>query len=131
MIIHSITLQNFGIYAGAHTFDLAPRSDGRAAPFAVAPNLLRAVRQHDRELGRLEAELERLPAEEKRLTYHIERLTAGARRVAGQMAAISTDEGRIKLAARNKLLLDTYQQRLIRQKLAQLAAQRCRDGRCP
>jgi hypothetical protein len=29
MIIHSITLQNFGIYAGAHTFDLAPRSNGR------------------------------------------------------------------------------------------------------
>lgn len=81
------------------------------------------LRQHDRELGRLEAEQERLTAEEKRLAFHVERTAAGARRVAEQMAAINTDEGRIKLAARTKLLLDAYQQRLIGQKLAQLAAQ--------
>lgn len=81
------------------------------------------LRQHDRELGRLEAELDRLTAEEKRLTYHLERTAASARRVAEQMAAINTDEARIKLAARTKLLLDAYQQRLIGQKLAQLAAQ--------
>jgi DNA sulfur modification protein DndD len=81
------------------------------------------LRQLDRELGRLEAEQDRLTAEEKRLTYHLERTAASARRVAEQMAAINTDEGRIKLAARTKLLLDAYQQRLIGQKLAQLAAQ--------
>ena len=39
------------------------------------------------------------------------------------MAAINTDEARIKLAARTKLLLDGYQQRLIAQKLAHFAAQ--------
>lgn len=81
------------------------------------------LRQYDRELGRLEAELDRLTAEEKRLSYHIERVASSSRRVTEQMVAINTDEGRIKLAARTKLLLDTYQQRLVEQKLAQLAAQ--------
>ncbi len=81
------------------------------------------LRQHDRDLGRLEAELDRLTAEEKRLTFHIERIAGSNRRVTEQMAAINTDEGRIKIAARTKLLLDSYQQRLIGQKLTQLAAQ--------
>lgn len=81
------------------------------------------LRQHDRELGRIEAEIDRLTDDEKRLTFHIERLTSSRRRVSEQMAAIDTDEERIKLAARTKLLLDGYQQRLIAHKLAQLAAQ--------
>lgn len=80
------------------------------------------LRQHDRELGRLEAELDRLTAEDRRLTYHIDRVISSNRRVAEQMAVINTDEGRIKLAARTKLMLDNYQRRLIRQKLDQLAA---------
>lgn len=29
MILHRITLQNFGIYAGEHRFDLKPKGDGR------------------------------------------------------------------------------------------------------
>jgi septal ring factor EnvC (AmiA/AmiB activator) len=79
----------------------------------VLQPLQNELRQHDREQGRLEAELDRLTAEEKRLTYHIERVASSNRRVTEQMAAINTDEGRIKLAARTKLLLDAYQQRLI------------------
>jgi DNA sulfur modification protein DndD len=89
----------------------------------VLQPLQNELRQHDREQGRLEAELDRLTAEEKRLTYHIERVASSNRRVTEQMAAINTDEGRIKLAARTKLLLDAYQQRLIDQKLSRLAAQ--------
>lgn len=81
------------------------------------------LRQHDRELGRIEAEVDRLVDTEKRLAYHIERTAASRRRVSEQMAAIDTDEARIKLAARTKLLLDGYQQRLITQKLTQFAAQ--------
>jgi DNA sulfur modification protein DndD len=81
------------------------------------------LRQHDRDLGRIEAEIDRLTDDEKRLTFHIERLTSSRRRVSEQMAAIDTDEERIKLAARTKLLLDGYQQRLIAHKLAQLATQ--------
>jgi DNA sulfur modification protein DndD len=81
------------------------------------------LRQQDRELGRLEAELDRLTAEDKQLAHHIERVTNSNRRVTEQMTAINTDEGRIRLAARAKLLLDDYQRRLIGQKLDQLAAQ--------
>lgn len=81
------------------------------------------LRQHDRELGRLEAEYDRLVAEEKRLTFHIERLAGSKRRVSEKIAGINTDEDRIKLAARTKLLLDAYQQQLIAQKLKQLAEQ--------
>jgi DNA sulfur modification protein DndD len=81
------------------------------------------LRQHDRELGRIEAELERLTAEEKSLAYRLERIMSRNRRITEQMAAINTDEGRIRLAARAKMLLDVYQQRLIDQKLAQFAAQ--------
>lgn len=81
------------------------------------------LRQHDRELGRLEAEMERLTAEEKRLTYHLEQLAGKRRRVGEQMANINTEEDRIKLAARTKGLLEQYQQQLIARKLAQLSAQ--------
>lgn len=81
------------------------------------------LRQHDRELGRLEAEMDRLVAEEKRLTFHIERLAGSNLRVSEKIAGINTDEDRIKLAARTKLLLDNYQQQLIAQKLSQLASQ--------
>lgn len=81
------------------------------------------LRQHDRELGRLEAEMERLTAEEKRLTYHLEQLAGKRRRVGEQMANINTEEDRIKLAARTKGLLEQYQQQLITRKLAQLSAQ--------
>lgn len=85
--------------------------------------LQEGLRQHDRELGRLEAELDRLTDEDKRLAYYIERTTNSIRRVAEQMTTINTNEGRIRLAARTKLLLETYQQRLIGRKLNQLAAQ--------
>lgn len=85
--------------------------------------LQKELRQQDRELGRLEADLDRLTAEEKRLTYQMERAAANGRRVAEQMAAINSDEGRIELAARTKLLLNSYQQQLIVQKLGQLADQ--------
>lgn len=81
------------------------------------------LRQLDRDLGRLEAELERLQAEEKRLTYQLERLASSKRKVREKMATIETDEGRIQLAARTQLLLDNYQQVLIRQKLHQLETQ--------
>lgn len=81
------------------------------------------LRQHDRELGRLEAEMERLTAEEKRLTHHLEQLAGKRRRVGEQMANINTEEDRIKLAARTKGLLEQYQQQLIARKLAQLSAQ--------
>lgn len=81
------------------------------------------LRQHEREVGRLEAEQERLTAEEARLTYHLERLQGSKRRVSEQIANINTDEHRIKLAARTKLLLGDYQKRLTARKLAQLAAQ--------
>ncbi|GAB4267382.1 MAG: DNA sulfur modification protein DndD [Candidatus Promineifilaceae bacterium] len=81
------------------------------------------LRQHEREVGRLEAEQERLAAEEARLTYHLERLQGSKRRVSEQIANINTDEHRIKLAARTKLLLGDYQKRLTERKLAQLAAQ--------
>lgn len=81
------------------------------------------LRQHDREQGRIEAELDRLVDAEKRLIYQIERVTSSRRRISEQMAAIDTDEARIKLAARTKLLLDSYRQRLIDQKLNQFAAQ--------
>lgn len=96
---------------------------GRVPVEQILQPLQDELRQHDRDLGRLEAELDRLTAEEKRLTYHIERTGASALQIATQMTAINTDEERIKLAARTKLLLDTYQRRLIDQKLEQLAAQ--------
>lgn len=76
-----------------------------------------------RDLGRLEAEHERLTAEEQRLTYHLERIAGSKRRVSEQIASIETDEDRIKLAARTKLLLAQYEQRLMAQKLAQLGEQ--------
>lgn len=81
------------------------------------------LRQLDRELGRLEAEMERLVAEDKRLTFHIERVAGSNRQVSEKIAGINTDEDRIKLAARTKLLLGNYQQQLIAQKLHQLADQ--------
>lgn len=95
---------------------------GRVPVEQLLQPLQNELRQHDRELGRLEAELDRLTAEDKRLTYHVERVISSNRRVAEQMTAINTDEGRIKLAARAKLMLDSYQRRLISQKLDQLAA---------
>lgn len=81
------------------------------------------LRLLDRELGRLEAELERLQTEEKRLAFYQERAASSKRKISEKMATIETDEGRIQLAARTQLLLDQYQQRLIRQKLAQLEIQ--------
>jgi DNA sulfur modification protein DndD len=81
------------------------------------------LRQLDREVGHLEAEQERLIAEDGRLAYHLERIAGSKRRVSEQIAGINTDEHRIKLAARTKLLLGDYQKRLTERKLAQLAAQ--------
>jgi len=81
------------------------------------------LRQLDREVGHLEAEQERLIAEDARLAYHLERLVGSKRRVSEQIAGINTDEHRIKLAARTKLLLGDYQKRLTERKLAQLATQ--------
>jgi DNA sulfur modification protein DndD len=95
---------------------------GRVPVEQVLQPLQNELRQHDRELGRLESELDRLTAEDKRLTFHVERVISSNRRVAEQMTAIDTDEGRIKLAARAKLMLDSYQRQLISQKLDQLAA---------
>lgn len=90
---------------------------------AILQPLQDELRQHDRELGRLEAELDRLVAEEKRLTFYIERVASSNRQVSEKIAGINTDEDRIKLAARTKLLLGNYQQQLIAQKLHQLADQ--------
>lgn len=81
------------------------------------------LRQLERELGRLEAKQESLLAEEKRLTYHLERIVGSKRRLTQQIANVDTEENRIKLAARTKLLLDAYQHRLTQRKLAYLAAQ--------
>lgn len=94
---------------------------------APASELLRPLqeklRQADRALGRLDAELAQLSESEKRLNFHSERLAGSRRRVSEQIAAINTDEGRIKLAARTQLLLSTYRERLIAQKLARFAEQ--------
>lgn len=79
--------------------------------------------QLNRELGRLEAEQERLTAEDERLTFHLERIVGSKRRVSEQIAGIETDESRIKLAARTKLLLEQYEKQLMAQKLAQLGEQ--------
>lgn len=81
------------------------------------------LRQADRALGRLDAELAQLSEIEKRLNFHLERLAGSRRRVSEQIAAINTDEGRIKLAARTQLLLGAYRERLIAQKLARFAEQ--------
>ncbi|MCW5841692.1 MAG: DNA sulfur modification protein DndD [Caldilinea sp.] len=81
------------------------------------------LRQADRALGRLEAMVAQLSETEKRLAYHWERLAGSRRRVSEQIATINTDEGRIKLAARTQLLLSTYRERLITQKLARFAEQ--------
>lgn len=79
--------------------------------------------QLNRDLGRLEAEQERLLAEEQRLTFHLERIVGSKRRVSEQIAGIETDEDRIKLAARTKLLLEQYEKQLMARKLAQLGEQ--------
>ena len=92
---------------------------------AILQPLQDQLRQLDRELGRLEAEQERLLTEERRLTYHLERIAARKRRVSEQIADIDTDENRIKLAARIKILLDDYKKQLTERKLAQLSAQLC------
>ena len=81
------------------------------------------LRQLERDLGRLEAEQDRLVAEEQRLTYHLDRIGGSKRRVSEQIANVNTEENRIKLAARTKLLLDDYQTRLTQRKVTQLAAQ--------
>jgi len=81
------------------------------------------LRQHYRDLGRFEAEQDRLVAEDKRLTYHLERIAGSKRRVAEQISGITTDEQRIKLAARTKLLLDQYQKKLMTGKLTYLGIQ--------
>lgn len=81
------------------------------------------LRQLERDLGRLEAEQDRLVVEEQRLTYHLERIAGSKRRVSEQIANINTEEKRIKLAARTKLLLDDYQAQLTQRKATQLAAQ--------
>jgi len=81
------------------------------------------LRQFERELGRLEAEQDRLVAEDQRLSYHLERIAGSKRRVSEEIADINTEESRIKLAARTKLLLDDYQKRLTQSKLARLAGQ--------
>ncbi len=81
------------------------------------------LRQAERSLGKTEAELERLTADEKRNAYYIERIQNSRKRVTEQIVNIDTDEHRIKLAARTKQLLDNYQQKLIAQKLHQLANQ--------
>lgn len=79
--------------------------------------------QLNREVGRLEAEQERLVAEDQRLTFHLERIVGSKRRVSEQIAGNKTDENRIKLAARTKLLLEQYEKQLMAQKLAQLGEQ--------
>lgn len=81
------------------------------------------LRQSDRELGRLEAELEYVVIEDKRLTFQLDRITASKRNLSEQIVATVRDEGRIQLAARTKLLLNDYQQRLIVAKLKQLTEQ--------
>ncbi len=81
------------------------------------------LRQLDRAVGHLEAEQERLATEDGRLTYHLEQIGGSKRRVAEQIATINTDEYRIKLAARTKLLLDDYQRKLTERKLELLATQ--------
>lgn len=77
--------------------------------------------QVERNVIRLEVEQERIKAEENRLAYLIERVAGSKRRVTEQITAMETNEERVKLAARTKLLLDTYQTRLIRRKLDELA----------
>jgi DNA sulfur modification protein DndD len=82
-----------------------------------------ALRQEERTLGKLEAELERLTAQEKTNAFYLERIQNNRKRVNEQIIHINTDEHRIKLAARTKQLLDNYQQKLMAQKLHQLAQQ--------
>lgn len=75
------------------------------------------LRQLDREHGRFEAERERLIAEERKLEYLLERNAGSRRRVSEQIAQIRSDDGRLQLAARTKLLLAEYQRQLVQQKL--------------
>jgi len=93
----------------------------RAPVTEILQPLQDQLRQFERALGRLEAEQDRLSAEEHRLHYHLDRIAGSKRRVSEQMANINTDENRIQLAARAKLLLDDYQKRLTQRKLAHLA----------
>lgn len=81
------------------------------------------LRQLERSVGHSEAELERLTAEDTRLTFHLEQNSGSNRRVTEQIASINTDEYRIKLAARTKLLLGDYQKKLTKRKLDLLATQ--------
>lgn len=85
----------------------------------LAP-LLKELRQLEREVGRLEAEHERLLAEDSRLSYHLERNAGSKRRISQQIADTNLDNGRLKMAARTKLLLSDYQQQVTKRKLQQL-----------
>lgn len=82
--------------------------------------LLNEVRRLEREVGRLEAEYDRLLAEENLLSYHLERNASSKRRVSQQIADANADDGRLRLAARTKLLLEDYQQQIAERKLQQL-----------
>lgn len=102
---------------------VAKEALNRVPSMQILQPLQDELRQYYRELGRLEAEQDRLTAEEKRLTYHLERVANSKRRVTEQISSINTDEHRIKLAARTKLLLDQYQKKLMVRKLTQLGLQ--------
>ncbi len=88
----------------------------------VLEPLLIDLRQLEREVGRLEAEHERLSAENSRLLFHLERIAGSKRRVSQQIADSNADDGRLKMAARTKLLLAKYQQKLTQKKLSELSS---------
>jgi DNA sulfur modification protein DndD len=89
-------------------------------PEDILVNVQTELRQLERELGHIEAEHERLVTEDKRLQYLLERNVQSRRRVSEQIAHIETDEGKLQLAARTKLLLADYQEQLLGQKLHQV-----------
>ena len=74
----------------------------------------------NRELGRLEGEAERLTHEEKGYLRQIAMLEIKRRQVGEKMATVNMEEGRLKMAARTKMLLDRYREALIGRKLTEL-----------
>lgn len=92
-------------------------------PEEILVDVQKKIRELEREMGHIESEHDRLIAEESRLQYHLERNAQSKRRVSEQIAQIETDEGKLQLAARTKLLLSDYQEQLLEQKLRKVEQQ--------
>jgi DNA sulfur modification protein DndD len=92
----------------------------QAPPEEILVDVQKKIRELEREMGHIENEHNRFIAEESRLQYRLERNAQSKRRVSEQIAQIETDEGKLQLAARTKLLLSDYQEQLLDTKLRQV-----------